>query len=131
MYRRTITRKFEPIAVRFTVNVCNIVNDGDSSLLFKFIPNLYGYVKDIFQPCPWKKVTKLTRFEKVIRFQPDLVAIFQGHRIEFPEQVIDAIPRSTTVSMYPAGYYKFHFRFFTKVNLTLATLAIELDYRGY
>jgi hypothetical protein len=57
VYRRTITRKFEPIAVRFTVNVCNIVNDGESSLLFKFIPNLYGYVKDIFQPCPWKKVT--------------------------------------------------------------------------
>jgi hypothetical protein len=48
---------FEPHNMRFTVDICGIGKDGTENFLFKFIPSIYGYIKDLFHPCPYEKVT--------------------------------------------------------------------------
>jgi Protein of unknown function (DUF1091) len=110
-YRRDVDDKsvFNPMAVRFRVNVCDFVKDGANNMLFRFIDGMYEYLKELFHPCP----------------------IGVGTQIAFADRTIDSIPRKGQGPFIPSGYYKFLFNFRNDQNASLGLVSVEFQFRGY
>jgi hypothetical protein len=100
---------FNPMAVRFRVNVCDLAKDGADGMLFRFIDGIYDYLKELFHPCP----------------------MGVGTQILFADRTINSIPRKGQGPVIPFGYYKFAFDFRTDQNTSLTLVSAEFLYRGY
>jgi hypothetical protein len=46
---------FEPYHM-FSIDLCDIFKDSTISFFNKFMPVIYGAIKDLFHPCPYEKV---------------------------------------------------------------------------
>jgi hypothetical protein len=100
---------FNPMALQFRVDICDIAKDGADGILFRFLEGLYEYFVEFFHSCP----------------------IGAGTRMVFADRTINSVPRKGQGPFIPSGYYKFTFDFRSDGIFSLALLSVDIQYRGF
>jgi hypothetical protein len=97
------------MTTKFSFNVCDLINDKSSNMMFKLVLGIEQYVRGLINKCP----------------------IGKGAKIIIPDQTLPIVARNGQGPVIPSGYYRFAFVFrTTKPNVTLGTMTVELQFRG-
>jgi hypothetical protein len=103
-------KTFQPMALKFSFNVCELVKDESPNIMFKLLLGVEQFIRNLISQCPIEK----------------------GTMIVVPDQIRPSVPRKGQGPMIPSGYYRFTFDFrTTEPNGTLAMIAVEFQYRGF
>jgi Protein of unknown function (DUF1091) len=103
-------KTFQQMSLKFSLNLCDIIKDASSNVLFRLIRGVESYFRDLISKCPVEK----------------------GTVIVIPDQTLDSIPRQKQAPIIPSGYYRFQFDIrTTEPNVTFGKAIVEFQYRGY
>jgi hypothetical protein len=98
------------MSVKLSFNVCDLINDASSNVVFQMVLGLERVVRGLINKCPIEK----------------------GTLVIVPDQTLASVPRTSQAPLIPSGYYKFTFDFrTTEPNGMLGTMVVEINYRGF
>jgi hypothetical protein len=109
-FRQDESQIYQTLSPRFSVNLCGLNGDVKQNFLFKFIPGLKKHFKDFIHNCP----------------------IVRGAQLLISDRTLKQVPRHGSVGpIIPSGLYKFLFTMRTDQNLSLGSVDVRFQFRGF